>query len=266
MLRDVLLKTLRDGRRSYVAWCVSVVLLVAMYVAIWPSLRGQPSMASFLDRMPEALRNLFAMAGADLSTPVGYIQVELLSFMGPILVILYGVLAGSGAVAGEEERHTLDLLLATPVPRWRIVVDKAAAMILGTAGLTVLLGLALVVEGRLVDLMLPVDRVAAAMLHLALLGVVFGALSLAVGAATGRSGLSRGVPAAVAVIAYLVNGLGGMVDWLRPVRSWSPFFQYAGHDPLGTGVSVTAVLVSVATILVLVGVAAWSFDRRDVRT
>ncbi|HET8594862.1 MAG TPA: hypothetical protein VFM07_06415 [Intrasporangium sp.] len=42
MLRDVLLKTLRDQRRSYAAWSLSVVLLVAMYVALWPSIRDQP--------------------------------------------------------------------------------------------------------------------------------------------------------------------------------------------------------------------------------
>ena len=266
MLRDILTKTLRDQRRSYAGWCGSVVLLAAMYVAIWPSMKGQPAMNDFLDQMPEAMRNLFAMAGADLSTPVGYIQVELLSFMGPILVILYAVLAGSGAVAGEEDRRTLDLLLMTPVRRSRVVAEKAAAMVLGTLGLAALLGVALVVEGSLVDMALPVGKVAAAMLHLGLLGLVFGALALAVGAATGRLGLSRGVPAVAAVVAYVVNGLGGFVTWLEPFQAWSPFYQYAGHDPLRNGVSAVGVTIAVATVALLTLVAAWSFERRDLAT
>ncbi|EWT06114.1 ABC transporter permease [Intrasporangium chromatireducens Q5-1] len=264
MLRDVLLKTLRDQRRSYAAWCLSVVLLVAMYVALWPSIRDQPSMQDFLDQMPQALRNLLATSGADMSTPVGYIQVEFLSFMGPILVILYAVLAGSGAVAGEEDRRTLDLLLATPVARSRIVVDKAVAMVLGALGLTTLLGVALLLEGTFVGLDLPAGKVAAAMLHLALLGLVFGALSLLVGAATGRLALSRGVPAFVAVVAYVVNGLGGLVSWLEPFQKLSPFFQYAGHDPLHAGVSWLGVTVAVATVAVLVVGGALAFERRDV--
>ena len=263
MLRSILAKTLRDQRRSYAAWCVSVVLLVAMYVAIWPSIKGQPSMNDFLDQMPDAMRNLFAMGGADLSTPVGYIQVELLSFLGPILLILHAVLAGSSAVAGEEDRRTLDLLLMTPVPRWRVVLEKAAAMVLGTLGLAALLGVALVVEGSLADMALPVPEVAAAMLHLGLLGLVFGALALAVGAATGRLGLSRGVPVLVAVLTYVLNGLGGLVSWLEPFRSWSPFFQYSGHDPLRNGVSALAVAVAVATIGILVAASTWAFERRD---
>ncbi|WP_330474113.1 ABC transporter permease subunit [Terrabacter sp. C0L_2] len=264
MLHDVLRKTLYDQRRSYPAWCLGVVLLVAMYVALWPSLEGQPSMRDFLASMPEPLRNLFAMAGADMSTPVGYIQIELLSFMGPILVLLYAVGVGSSSIAGEEDRRTLDLLLTTPVTRSRVVLDKALAMVLGTLGLAIVLGVALVAEGRLADMDLPAGNVAAAMLHLALLGLVFGALSLAIGAGTGRLGLSRAVPVFVAVVAYVVNGLGGLVDWLTPVQKLSPFYQYAAHDPLRQGISWPAVGVAVGTVLVLVLVAAVGFDRRDV--
>jgi len=124
MLRNVLLKNMYDQRRSLAAWSDALVLVVAMYVAICPSVRDQPSLNDFLDQMPEAVRSLFATAGADMSTPVGYVQIELLSFMGPILVIMYAVGQGSGAVAGEEERHTLDLLLANPVGRGRIVLTS----------------------------------------------------------------------------------------------------------------------------------------------
>ena len=266
MLHDTFLKTLRDQRRSYLGWCISVLLLVVMYVSFWPSMRDQPSISDFLDQMPEAMRNLFAMAGADMSTPVGFIKVEFLSFMGPILVLLYTILAGSGAVAGEEDRRTLDLLLSTPTPRWRVVLEKAGAMVLGTVGLVALLALAILVMGNLVDMDLPVDKVVAAMVHLALLGLVFGALALAIGAGTGRLGMSRGLPAFVAVVAYVVNGLGGFVDWLRPLQKWSPFYQYAGHDPLANGLSWPAVGVALVTTAVLVAVAAWAFERRDIRT
>jgi len=266
MLRNTFLKSLRDQRRSYLGWCVSVLLLVAMYVSFWPSMRDQPSIGDFLDQMPEAMRNLFAMAGADMSTPVGFIKVEFLSFMGPILVLLYTILAGSGAVAGEEDRRTLDLLLSTPAPRWRVVLEKAAAMALGTLGLVVLLAAAILVMGAVVDMDLPASKVAVAMVHLGLLGLVFGALALAIGAATGRLGLSRGMPAFVAVVAYIVNGLGGFVDWMRPLQKWSPFYQYAGHDPLVNGLSWPSVAVALGTIVVLVGVAAWAFERRDIRT
>jgi ABC-2 type transport system permease protein len=264
MLRDVWLKTLYDGRRGLLAWTVSLLLLVGMYAAIWPSLKGQPSMSDFLDNMPETFRALFAVSGADMSTPVGYVQIELLSFMGPLLLILYAVVAGSSAVAGEEDRHTLDLLLANPVSRPRLVLEKAAAMVLGTVGLAAVLGGGLVVVGRWAGMALPVGPVAAAMLHMALLGLVFGALALAIGATTGNLGAARAVPALLAVVTYVINGLGPQVSWLEPLQKLSPFYQYIGHDPLRNGISVAGIGVALAEIAVLVAVAVVGFRRRDV--
>ncbi len=102
------------------------------------------------------------------------------------------------------------------------------------------------------------------MLHLALLGVVFGALALALSASTGRTGLSRGIPAVLAVLAYIVNALAPLVDVFDRIRQVSPFFQYIGHDPLRQGTAWDSVLVSVLTIAVLVALAVAGFRRRDV--
>jgi ABC-2 type transport system permease protein len=99
MLRSIFTKTLYDQRRGLLGWSVALVLLVAMYVAVWPSVRDQPSVSDFLDQMPEAFRSLFATSGADMSTPVGYVQIELLSFMGPIAMLIYAIGAGVGAIA-----------------------------------------------------------------------------------------------------------------------------------------------------------------------
>lgn len=265
MLADVWRKTLFDQRRALVGWVSSIVLVVLLYAAIWPSLRDQPSMSDFLDQMPEAFRSLFATAGADMSTPTGYIQIELMSFMAPALLIIYAVGQGSSAVAGEEDRHSIDLLLGAPVSRTRVLLDKALALVIGTVLLVVVTGVALVLEGAAFDLHLPVSGVVAAMAHLAALALVFGGVALAVGAGTGHAGLARGTAAGLVVVAYLVNGLGSMVDWLEPLQRYSPFYQYAAHDPLRTGISYPALGVALATFVVLVAVAVWGFRRRDVR-
>lgn len=122
----------------------------------------------------------------------------------------------------------------------------------------------MLLSGPAFGLTIPAGKAGAAMVHLGLLGLVFGALALAIGAATGRTGASRGVPALVAVLAYMVDGLAPMVSWLEPFQKLSPFYQYGGHDPLLSGVSGPAVLVTVLTIVVLVMIAIWGFRRRDV--
>ncbi|MHC6594648.1 ABC transporter permease subunit [Arthrobacter sp. C152] len=264
MLANILLKTLRDQGRTLLAWAVSLALIVATYAAIWPSIKSQPSFSDFIDQMPEAFRSLFATSSADMSTPAGYIQVELLSFMGPIAVLIYAVSAGAGAIGGEEDRHTMDLLLSNPVGRGRVVVDKFLAMVVGTFVLAAVMGVSLVLEGNMVDMVLPPDKVAAAMLHLALLGVVFGSLALALSAGTGHTGLSRGLPAVLAVLAYIVNALAPLVDVFDRIQKASPFFQYIAHDPLRQGVAWDSVLVAAGTAAVLLALAVVGFRRRDV--
>lgn len=123
------------------------------------------------------------------------------------------------------------------------------------------------VPGRLIDVGATASTCGApvrAARPLYLLGLVFGTLALAISAATGHSAMSRAVAAAVAVVAYVVNGLAPLVDRLEPLRKLSPFYQYVGHDPLRTGLNGPAILVSCGTVAVLLVIAVLGFRRRDV--
>ena len=265
MLANVWAKTLRDQRRGLLAWSVALVLLVGMYAGFYPSFHGSSSYNDLINQMPKALRDLFtAGAGGDLSSGPGYIYMEVLSFMAPTLLLVYAIGAGAQAVAGEEERRTLDLLLATPITRGRLVVDKCLALATGIAVLTAAVGVATVAFGAATGMGLSTVNVVAAMVHLALLALVFGCLALLVGAATGRIALARGLPAGVAVVAYLINGFAPSVSWLSPLRKFSPFFQYVGHDPIRSGFSLLAIAVALTTALALTIAAVQLLRRRDI--
>ena len=262
---SVFLRTARDQRRSLVVWIVSLAGLVGMYVAVYPTVKGTSSFAKLIDQMPKTYRALFTTgSGADFSTPAGYLNTELLTFMGPLLVLVYAIGAGASAVAGEADRGTLDLLLANPVSRARVLLEKFGALAVGAAVLMTALWLALLLEGTAAGMDVPLANAAAALLHMGLLGIEFGALALLVGTVTGHLAAARGLPALVAVVAYLVNALAPLASWVRPFRSASPFYQYIGHDPLRNGLSVPAVAVSVISIAVLTALSVAAFRRRDV--
>jgi len=262
-----MIRTARDQRRSLLVWSVALVALVAMYVAVYPSIKGQDSYAKLIDEMPKAYRALFSVtSGADFTSAAGYLNTELLSFVGPLLVLLYAIGAGSAAVAGEEDRHTLDVLLANPVSRPRVLVEKFAELAAGVALLMFVLWAALVGGGALAGMHFSIAKGAAATVHLGLLGVEFGAVALLVGALTGSPGASRSVAGLVAVVAYLVNGFGQLVGWLRPARVVSPFYAYNGHDPLRSGLWPPGIAIFVVTTGALVALAIVAFTRRDIQS
>ena len=99
-----------------------------------------------------------------------------------------------------------------------------------------------------------------------LLAIAYGEIAVLVGAASGRRSLAIGVTAAIAVAAYLVNGLAPLVGALEGPQKLSPFYHYAVGDPLRRGVSVSHMAVLVGIAIIATALAPLFFSRRDVST
>jgi ABC-2 type transport system permease protein len=262
MLATVFAKTLRDQRKALVWWTVGFVGTVLLYSAFWPNVRDNASqLTKYMKHMPEFMRNL--VGGVDFTTPEGYIQSEVFSFLGPILLLVYAIGAGSRAIAGEEEAGSLDLLLSAPVGRRRVVLDKFWAMLAATFWLALAMWIALLAFGPAFDLRPGLEGFTAASLNLFLLALAFGAVALAVGAATGSKGLAVGVPSGVALITFILNTLAPSVHWLEPYRVLSPFYYYSGGDPILNGLDPLHAVVLGAITVVALASALWAFERRD---
>ena len=263
MLRNVFLKTLRDQRRSLLWWGIGVVLLAVVTVAFYPSIANAPGFDSILDEMPEAFARAFLGEVTDLTSPEGYLNSQLFVFFVPLLFLAFAAARGSSAIAGEEESGTLDLLLSYPVERWRVAVDKFAAIIVTTLVLASVFWLALAVGVVAIGMEVSLLRLAEITLSAALLGLVFGALAMALGCGTGKRGLSIGVTSAAGAAAYFLNALAPLVDALEPARKLSPFYYYSSTDPLTNGMDPGHVAVLIGLTVALVAVALVLFRRRD---
>jgi ABC-2 type transport system permease protein len=267
VLSSVFAKTLRDLRRGFVWWSVGLTGMVALMVSVYPTVRDNPALDKLAKSYPEALKGFLGFGGQlDYSSPAGYLGIELFSLMVPLLLLVAAIGAGSNAIAGEEERGTLDLLLSAPISRRRVVLEKFGALAAEAAGLGVVLWLSLVIGARAVGMDIGAGRLGAATLGAVLLAVTFGAVALFVGAASGRRSRAIGLSAAAAVAAYLVNSLAPLVSSLDAIRKASPFYYYAAGNPLRHGLDPLHVLVLLLLALVATAAACVTIDRRDLRT
>lgn len=264
MLRSVFAKSMRDLRRSLLWWSAGLVGLVAMMMAVYPSVRDNPALNKLVQDYPEALKAFIAFGGSvDYVSGAGYLGSELFSFMVPLLFAIAAIGSGAGAIAGEEERGTLELLLSQPVTRRSVATQKLAAMAAEVGALIVVLWLVLWAGVVLTGMDISGWELLAASLTAGALGLAFGAIAFLVGAATGRKALAIGLAAAAAVASYLVNALAALVSALEPLQKLSPFYHYAIGDPLRQGIAPSHLLVlfGVAAVAAVCGVVA--FDRRD---
>jgi ABC-2 type transport system permease protein len=267
MLRNVVLKTLRDVRRGFVWWSLGLAGFVALIVSVYPTVHSNPALKKLSEDYPKALQAFIAFGGqVDYSSAAGYLGIELFSLMVPLLFLVAAIATGAATIAGEEERGTLELLLANPVSRARVVLEKSLALALEIGGLGIVLWLALWIGALAVGMDISAEHLAAATLAAVLLAIAYGEIAVLVGAASGKRSLTIGVTAAAGVAGYLVNGLAPLVDALEGPQKLSPFYHYAAGDPLRHGLSAGHLGVLIAVALAAAAAAPWAFSRRDVST
>jgi ABC-2 type transport system permease protein len=262
MLRSVFGKTLWGQRQGIVAWSIGLGAVGVLYAAFYPSM-ANPDMQAAMDAFPPEM--LDALGFTDITSPEGYLGGTTYGLLGPVLSIIYATTLGSRAIAGEEESGRLELLLAHPVERWQVVLQRSAAMLVALviAGAVLLLAMIAAAGPAQYD-SIPTANLAAATVQLVLLAWLFGSLALAVGALSGSRGLAIGMVALVGVATYFANTLGPSVDALAWSRDVSPFHYYSGGAPLREGWPALDAAVLAASSLLLTAVAMLGLERRDV--
>jgi ABC-2 type transport system permease protein len=264
MRRNVFLKTLADARRALFWWSAGLVGMVTLMVAVFPTVRDNPELTTLVEDYPEALRAFIAFGGdVDYTSGAGYLGSELFSFMVPLLLLVAAIGAGARATAGEEEAGTLDLLLANPLSRRRLVTEKIAALAGEIAALGFVLWIALLVGVEIVGMDVSAFHLAAATTSASLLAIAFGVVALLIGAVSGRRGVAIGVTAAGGVAAYLVSSLASLVGALEPAQKLSPYYHYVASDPLRRGLELGHVAFLVGLALLAAIAALVAFERRD---
>jgi ABC-2 type transport system permease protein len=261
---EIARRSLADHRRSMVAWAIGIGLYVALIVVVWPSIRDSPQLTNAFADYPDTLKELFGgEASFDFTTAAGYLNAELFSLMYPLLLSAFAIALGASTLAGEEEHGLLDLVLAYPVRRSRLVGEKAAALLVAVAGLAAVSGCTMLVVGAAVDLDAGTGKLVAAVVGSTLVAAVVGALALFVGAWRGRRAAAIGVAAAVFGAGYLLQVLSAFVDALDPLRWLSPMYLANGTTPMRNGWPVAQYAALAAVVVALLLASRWAFERRD---
>jgi len=265
MPTEVLVETLRERRRSLLWWVLGLAALIALNIAFYPSVRDDEALSDYAKDLPESVRALFAGGELDLTSPAGYLNSQIFALMAPLILLIFTIGAGAGAVAGEEERGTLDLLLAHPVRRRDYVVQHFLALAALVGALTLVLLATVALGSWLVDLEIGFGRLLAASVGVGLLALLFGAIALAAGAI--RPGRARAIAAAagLAVAAWIFDGLAQAVDVLEAWRPLSPYYHALGQNPLREGAPWAGWAILAIATAVFVASAAFGLERRDAR-
>ncbi|MTE16881.1 ABC transporter permease [Nocardia aurantiaca] len=261
MFGTVYSKCLRDQRRGLIGWSLGIVALVLLESALWPSISHISGFQELLNNYPESLRKLFSID--EFTTGTGFLNTELYSVMLPILFLVFAVSRGARAIAGEEETGTLEVLLVTRVTPIRLLLEQSAVLFSGLILLGTVLFTAVVTFSAIFGMHVGIGAAATGSVAMIVLAAPFGAVGLAVGAATGRRLIALAVASVLAVGAYVLYAASRIVDAVRPWGPWSPFHQVLTVGPMGAGLRLGYLWLAVAAAVFIVA-ALPVFDRRDI--
>ena len=251
-------KSLLDQRWSIIGFGLALLIMSSTSVLLWPSVRD--TFQNF--DLPPAVK-AFLGTQLSLATGAGYLSARYFGWTD-ILLIVYVVIQGTGTIAGEEGSGTLDLLLAQPLRRRDVVIQKTAAVVVGATMITGAGWIGFVITVPFVGIDVSVWDALVACVNMLPITLLFFALSLW----SGVVAPSRGVASAMVIglatawyfISTLANGVGGL-DWLK----WAtPFYYYGAGQSLVDGLVWWHVALLVGIASALIALATRSFERRDI--
>ena len=256
--RAVLVRGLRDRRRAPLTWGISLGLLCAFEVALWPSIEG--SLGKAIKSYPQGLKDAFGIQ--QLDSVEAYLDAEMFSFMLPLAITFLAVRCVVAVLNAPEEEHHLDVLLATPLPRRVLAFGAAGVSAVVSAAVLLVIGALTWIAGGIAGAGVGFGALAGALVAVWSLAMLFaGVAALAAGVLHRAAVVTSGAMGA-AVAMYVVDLVGKLASGAEPLRYASAFRYY--DSPLRDGGHWLAYAGLLAVGVACAAVGAALFERRDV--
>ena len=259
---NLLLHEIRSRRGAILGWGIGLGLFMVLMVILFPQIAD--SFADF--ELPE-FYEMFGDINA-IGTLSGFMDLEFFSFF-PLILAIYAIIAGSSALAGEEDAGTLELILSFPIPRWQVVITKAIAvaitlfLILSLTAVGGWVGY-LLIQGGDSELNINGWQIAQGVLNLWFLLFLFSMITMFLGTILPSARVANVIAIIIMVEMYFLNSFGALVEFLEPYQKFSPFYYVQAKDVMENGLNGGNVLLLLGISLLFLLLSVVAFQRRNI--
>lgn len=252
---------LRQHARTVFFWGLGIAIFSGLMIAVFPSFGDSGEIDRLLQEYPQGL--LDALNFTSMGTIEGFLSIEIYSFL-PLVLTFLPVTIFAGAIAGAEERRTLDVLLGNPLPRWAFVVATWLAVAILMLVMLAVTGLSNYGTAVVMDVDLSFADAMLAQLNLLPFTMLFGGVALLLSALVHQRSMAIGVSVALLFGMYLITIMANLSATYEPLRAISAFTAHGDVLQQGMPWGGFALLLVIATALAALAIPA--FQRRDIYT
>lgn len=254
--------SLYQRRWSLLAWTLGALFMVWLTLIFYPSFTKDDSLSQLMQSLPQQLRGL---VGTDnFKTVGGYLDTVVFNLRVPMVVVTMAIIFGINLTSGSEDRGTLSTLLAQSVSRSRVFAEKFIALVISISVVHVGVFVGIWAALATIHYSYSLSSSIAITFTSFMLAVACGGLAFALGALSGKKGLSSGLATIIVFGSYLINSLAPSVASLNGAQKFTLFYYYTQPAAASNGVdwSYAAILALVTVAVLAVGWAM--FRHRDI--
>jgi ABC-2 type transport system permease protein len=265
-MKPIIRWSIWERRGTIIGWSAGISAYIAINILVYSSIATQAqALNKALSGLPPTAQALFGTNGGDFLSPVGYLNSKLYYLILPLLFTLLAVNLANSLLAREEQSGTLELLLARPISRGKLLLAKliAGLIIVALVGLITLAVTAICIQSISYDI--SPWRVMQAHALTLLLGLLFGAVAWAL-VGVGRFGrrASVGIAGFIALGSYLFTSLESFASWLKWPAKLLPYHYYQPTAVLEGSFNWRHAGGMLLAALIILGIAFLGFRRRDI--
>lgn len=264
----VFTRILKDKKTSLIAYTVGALATVEMYIALFPAIRDQAEQLNkLLEAYPKGLMEAFGFNGTEalFSRVESYMSTEYFSFFWPIMVITMMIGFANIMIVGEIERGTIELTLAQPISRIKLFFVRYIAGIFYFFIFNFISIFAMIPFAKLHNISYQVENYFTVFGISFLFGMTIFSMAAFFSAVFSEKGKAMGLSAAILLSMYVANIVASLKDGLKNIRYASVFYYFNPSTVFGNNEIVKySIPVFIAAIIILTGMAAFWFNRRDI--
>ena len=261
MFDPMLKKTILDLRSQILCWGLAIGTLLSLTVLMYPSISGVYD--DIWKELPEGMIAFWGIGEIGMDTMEGFLNGEFLSY-APIALAVFAILSGTATIVGEENEGTLDLLLAQPISRLKLIVVKLTGLTLAYGIIVSILLSMFWITVFFIDVELKAGRIIAAFIMLWPFLTAIGFLSVLASLLLSNRLFAGTIMAIFLVSSFILESLSTLVSSLESFLPIYATTYYQGSNALGGEISwfytTTLIVVLLTTFLCNI----WLFMNRDI--
>lgn len=254
---------LKRRKASMIWWTAGIAALIGLNILSYIAIKDHISeLNASLDGLTDSAGAFFG--GNDFFSPVGYLSSQIYFILLPLLLIIM-VLTLASSLMNDENDKTVELTLARPITRRRLVLTKALAGLIIFATTCILTYFVAVICVKIAGLDISQANLLLTHLLTFAFSLSFGMISFALIALSRATRRLAGVMAIVASFGgYIISSLSGNVSWLEGPAKFAPYHYFDTTKLLNGDIDPGLIVYLAGVLIVTVLVTAIFYPRRDI--